>query len=267
MPPSCSTEAARWMCRGCGCRGSIGWMGARLDTRPMLCSRAHHGKNSAKNSDPRSTRRRVPQGEARLRRRTPGSACTAQNVGTNRTFGAERLVFVAPASLQVTHLVQAAFFFRGGFAGHPLPLLDQLADLLSALVTDLGIELRTTGGPDRLAALLADLLVELVPALRLDGLAALAADLFIERAAALLGHLHSALAARLGDRHAAFSVAAGLDHLVFLSRSHSCAGSGTTSPPGAGVLSSEDLALSLAAFLPSSISVRTRCPPFLPISS
>src|SRR5437899_1998136 len=206
MPPSCSTEAARWMCRGCGCRGSIGWMGARLDTRPMLCWRAHHGKNSAKNSDPRSTRRRVPQGEARLRRRTPGSACTAQNVGTNRTFGAERLVFVAPASLQVTHLVQAAFLFRGGFAGHPLPLLDQLADLLSALVTDLGIELRTTGGPDRLAALLADLLVELVPALRLDGLAALAADLFIERAAALLGHLHSALAARLGNRHSALLV-------------------------------------------------------------
>src|SRR5437899_9943545 len=203
MPPSCSTEAARWMCRGCGCRGSIGWMGARLDTRPMLCWRAHHGKNSAKNSDPRSTRRRVPQGEARLRRRTPGSACTAQNVGTNRTFGAERLVFVAPASLQVTHLVQAAFFFRGGFAGHPLPLLDQLADLLSALVTDLGIELRPARGTDGLAALLADLLVELVPALRLHRLAALASDLLVERTAALLGDFYAAFASSLAHGHSA----------------------------------------------------------------
>src|SRR5438445_8702929 len=206
MPPSCSTEAARWMCRGCGCRGSIGWMGARLDTRPMLCWRAHHGKNSAKNSDPRSTRRRVPQGEARLRRRTPGSACTAQNVGTNRTFGAERLVFVAPASLQVTHLVQAAFLFRGGFAGHPLPLLDELADLLSPLVTDLGIELRTTGGPDRLAALLADLLVELVPALRLDGLAALVADLLIECPSAFRLHGLRAVERRLGNHRSALLV-------------------------------------------------------------
>src|SRR3989442_1483569 len=51
MPPSCSTEAARWICRGCGCRGSTGWIGARLDTRPMLCSRGQQSKNSAKNTD------------------------------------------------------------------------------------------------------------------------------------------------------------------------------------------------------------------------
>src|SRR6266478_5008564 len=157
MPPSCSTEAARWMCRGCGCRGSIGWIGARLDTRPMLCGRAHHGKNSAKNGDPEARGGGSPQGEARLRRRTPGSsgARTAYSVGANRTFGAERLVFVAPASLEVAHLVQpGAFLPLLRFARHPLALLDQLADLLSALVTDLGIELRTARGPDRLTALL-----------------------------------------------------------------------------------------------------------------
>src|SRR5437667_368111 len=255
MPPSCSTEAARWMCRGCGCRGSIGWMGARLDTHPMLCWRAHHGKNSAKNNDPRSTRRRVPNGKPASVGEPPGSACTAQNVRANRTFGAERLVFVAPASLQVTHLVQAAFLFRGGFAGHPLPLLDELADFLAALAPDLLVEGR--------AILVADGLTALSP----PELTTLAADLLVELDAPLVANAFAALAAGFGDRHAAFSVAAGLDHLVFPSRSHSCAGSGTTSPPGAGVLSSEDLALSLAAFLPSSISVRTRCPPFLPISS
>ena len=41
---------------------------------------------------------------------------------------------------------------------------------------------------------------------------------------------------------------------------------GTVIPPGAGALSS-DRETSEAAFFPSSISVRTRCPPFLPISS
>src|SRR5438445_1688664 len=208
MPPSCSTEAARWMCRGCGCRGSIGWMGARLDTRHMLCWRAHHGKNSAKTVIREARGGGSPTGKpASVGEPPEAPRLYSRSVGANRTFGAERLVFVAPASLEVTHLVQpAAFLPLRRFARHPLALLDQLADLLSALVTDLGIELRTTGGPDRLAALLADLLVELVPALRLDGLAALAADLLIERAAALLGHLHSALAARLGNRHSALLV-------------------------------------------------------------
>src|SRR5439155_1736870 len=235
MPPSCSTEAARWICRGCGCRGSIGWMGARLDTRHMLCWRAHHGKNSAKTVIREARGGGSPTGKpASVGEPPEAPRLYSRSVGANRTFGAERLVFVAPASLEVTHLVQpAAFLPLRRFARHPLALLDQLADLLSALVTDLGIELRTARGPHRLTALLADLLVELD--------------------APLVANAFAALAAGFGDRHAAFSVAAGLDHLVFLSRSHSCAGSGTTSPPGAGVLSSEDLAFSLAAFLPSSI--------------
>src|SRR2546426_1004311 len=127
--------------------------------------------------------------------------------GTRRSRAS---VFVAPATFQVPHLVQPAFLLLG-FASHPFALLDQLADLLPALVTDLGVELRTACGPDRLAALLADLLVELVPALRLDGLAALASDLLVERAAALLGDLHSALAPRLGYRHSALLV---LRHLT-----------------------------------------------------
>src|SRR5207245_6840509 len=96
---------------------------------------------------------------------------------------------------------QAAFLPVGALACHPLPLLDQLADLLPALVTDLGVELRTARGTDGLAALLADLLVDLVPALRLHRLAALASDLLVERTAALLGDFCAAFAAILGPRH------------------------------------------------------------------
>src|SRR5205085_10555980 len=84
-----------------------------------------------------------------------------------------------------------------------LPLLDQLADLLAALVTNLRVELGTTAGAHALSALLADLLVELVPALRLDGLAALLADLLVEGPAALLRDLHASLAPCLGNRHPA----------------------------------------------------------------
>src|SRR2546430_16575106 len=64
-----------------------------------------------------------------------------------------------------------------------LPLLDQLADLLAALVTNLRVELGTAARAHALSALLADLLVELVPAFRLDGLSALLADLLVEGAA------------------------------------------------------------------------------------
>src|SRR5207248_591696 len=84
-----------------------------------------------------------------------------------------------------------------------LPLLDQFADLLAALVTDLRVELGTTAGAHALSALLADLLVELVPALRLDGLPALLADLLVEGAAALLRDLHASLASSFGYRHPA----------------------------------------------------------------
>src|SRR5438105_6046201 len=173
---------------------------ARALTHAPCCARAVSRakiRRKHRSGDPaQRARRRVPRGEARLRQRTPGSSRAS--------------VFVAPATFQVPHLVQPAFLLLG-FASHPLALLDQLADLLPALVTDLGVELRTACGPDRLAALLADLLVELVPALRLDGLAALAADLLVERAAALLGDLHSALAARLGYRHSTLLV---LRHLT-----------------------------------------------------
>src|SRR5207248_5594440 len=100
------------------------------------------------------------------------------------------------------HLVEPAFFLLLRFAGHPLSLLDQLADLLSALVADLRIELGTTRRANRFSALLADLLVELVSPLCLDRLAALAADLLVERPAALLRHLHAALAAGFRHGHA-----------------------------------------------------------------
>src|SRR5205085_2248102 len=113
------------------------------------------------------------------------------------------LLLAATAAFQVPHLVQPAFLLLRSLAGHPLPLLDQLADLLPALVTDLGVELRTARGTDGLAALLADLLVELVPALRLHRLAALAADLFVERTAALLGDFYAAFASGLGHGHSA----------------------------------------------------------------
>src|SRR3989475_632835 len=174
---------------------------ARALTHAPCCARAVsrakiRRKTPIRRSCAKHERRRVPRGEARLRQRTPGNSRAS--------------VFVAPATFRVPHLVQPAFLLLG-FASHPLALLDQLADLLPALVTDLGVELRTACGPDRLAALLADLLVELVPALRLDGLAALAADLLAELAAALLGDLHSALAARLAYRHSTLLV---LRHLT-----------------------------------------------------
>src|SRR5205823_2156456 len=63
-------------------------------------------------------------------------------------------LLVSSIRLEVTHLVEPAFFLLLRFAGHPLPLFDQLADLLSALVADLRIELGTARGADRLAALL-----------------------------------------------------------------------------------------------------------------
>src|SRR5438132_1422553 len=217
---------------------------ARALTHAPCCARAVSRakiRRKHRSGDPaQGTRRRVPRGEARLR----------EDPRKRRAS-----VFVAPATFQVPHLVQPAFLLLG-FASHPLALLDELADLLPALVTDLLVERRAILVPDGLTALSP------------PELTTLAADLLVELDAPLVADALAALAAGFGDRHAALSVAAGLDHLEFLSRSHSCAGSGTTSPPGAGVLSSEDdLAVSIAAFLPSSISVRTRCPPFLPISS
>src|SRR5207248_2307543 len=106
--------------------------------------------------------------------------------------------------LQVAHLVQAALFLlRSSLPRHPLPLLDQLTDLLPALVADLRVELGPSRCAHRLSALLADLLVELVPALRLDRLAALAADLLVEGPAAFLGDFHAALAPGFRNGHPA----------------------------------------------------------------
>src|SRR5207253_2621820 len=45
------------------------------------------------------------------------------------TRGTGGLLFLAPP-LQIPHLVQAAFLLLRGLLHHPLPLLDQLADLL-----------------------------------------------------------------------------------------------------------------------------------------
>src|SRR5262249_19639648 len=118
-----------------------------------------------------------------------------------RLFG----LLLAPAALQVPHPVQP-LLAPGRLAGQPLSLLDQLADLLPALVADLRVELGAPRRADALAALLADLLVELVPALRLDRLAPLASDLLVEGPSALLGDLHAALASGFCDRHPALLV-------------------------------------------------------------
>src|SRR6266542_3119818 len=108
-----------------------------------------------------------------------------------------------------------------------LPLLDELADLVSALAADLLVEGRPAlrldrlaallpdllveaGAPlrlDRVAALLPDLLVELPAALGLDRLAPLLADLLVELPAARLANADPALAARLRDRHRALAAA------------------------------------------------------------
>src|SRR3989442_1264275 len=206
---------------------------ARALTHAPCCARAVsrakiRRKTPIRRSCAKHERRRVPRGEARLRQRTPGNSRAS--------------VFVAPATFRVPHLVQPAFLLLG-FASHPLALLDQLADLLAALAPDLLVERRAILVPDGLTALSP------------PELTTLAAYLLVELDAPLFADALATLAAGFGDRHAALSVAAGLDHLEVLSRSHSCAGSRTTSPPGAGVLSSEDLAVLIAAFLPSSISV------------
>src|SRR5262249_41507256 len=83
-----------------------------------------------------------------------------------------------------------------------LALLDELADFLSALPSDLLIELRPVLVPDRLAAL---------PS---PELAAFAADLLVEPDAPLVADALAALPAGLGDRHPALSVAASLDHAI-----------------------------------------------------
>src|SRR5205085_11777090 len=160
------------MWRGCGCRGSTGWMGARFATRPMFRRRVHQRKNSAgkppKHEEAGPSRAPASVRNPRKPVKTAAWALTA--------FRRQRLLVLATTALQVPHLVQPAFLFRSSLAGHPLPLFDQLAHLLAALVTDLGVELRAASGTDGLAALLANLLVELVPALRLHRLAALASD-------------------------------------------------------------------------------------------
>src|SRR2546422_45534 len=269
MPPSCSTEAARWICRGCGCRGSTGWIGARLDTRPMLCSRGQQSKNSAKNTDQEVLREArgggSPEGKPASVRGPPGSSRAS--------------VFVAPATFQVPHLVQPAFLLLG-FASHPFALLDQLADLLPALVTDLGVELRTACGPDRLAALLADLLVEAGAPLRLDRVAALLADLLVERPAPLRLHRLAALAADLLVEgmpvfvaHRLAALAACLRHAhraLLLARAlvrhsrppHTPRSGANLLRPRRDVPRREPC----SALRPAAIRSRTRCPPSLPIS-
>src|SRR5215208_1170012 len=99
---------------------------------------------------------------------------------------------------------------RSAFAGvrHSLlPLLDQLADLVSALAADLLVERGAALGLDGLAALLPDLLVEARAALGLHRLAALAADLLVELPPARLADADAALAAGLRDRHCALAAA------------------------------------------------------------
>src|SRR5207248_9604072 len=122
------------------------------------------------------------------------------------------LLFLAASGVHPRRAAGSAVLFRGlddlrsprlVCPAEALPLLDQLADLLAALVTDLRVELGTTARAHALSALLADLLVELVPALRLDGLPALLADLLVEGAAALLRDLHASLASSFGYRHPA----------------------------------------------------------------
>src|SRR6266542_750080 len=88
-----------------------------------------------------------------------------------------------------------------------LPLLDELADLVSALAADLLVEGRPALRLDRLAALLPDLLVEAGAPLRLDRVAALLPDLLVELPAARLANADPALAARLRDRHRALAAA------------------------------------------------------------
>src|ERR1700682_2388766 len=164
------------MCRGCGCRGSIGWMGALFDTTRMFRRRLVESKKS----DVGPASGPIPAGNTKGR-----APCRAPPL-CERPAEACRLLLFATATLEVPHLVEPAFLL-GRLSGHPLPLLDELADLLPALVADLRVELGAARRTDRLATLLADLLVELVPALRLDRLTAFAADLLVECACALLG--------------------------------------------------------------------------------
>src|SRR3989442_12779298 len=243
---------------------------ARALTHAPCCARAVsrakiRRKTPIRRSCAKHERRRVPGGEARLRQRPPGNSRAS--------------VFVAPATFRVPHLVQPAFLLLG-FASHPLALLDQLADLLPALVTDLGVELRTACGPDRLAALLADLLVELVPALRLDGLAALLADLLVERPAPLRLHRLAALAADLlvegmpvfvAHRLAALAACLRPPHrALLLARAlvrhsrppHTPRSGANLLRPRRDVPRREPC----SALRPAAIRSRTRCPPSLPIS-
>src|SRR6266849_5451319 len=138
-----------------------------------------------------------------------------------------------------------------------LALLDQLPDLLAALAADFLVK----GG----AVLVAYGLSTLAAA----QLSALAADLLVERDAALVAHALAALAAGFPDRHTPLAVHAPFRHGRSPEVSYSSLAAGNTSPPTAGTSSSRAaIALaSLAAFFPSSISWRTLCPPFLPISS
>src|SRR5258708_19015602 len=184
MPPSSSTATARCTCRGCGCSGSMGWMGVFRLTSPML---AAPGSSSKKN--------------AALQRRQSGRR---PPLPLPAPLTDPAALSFAAALGQVAQLVQHGLLrLEGRFLRHPLALLDQLADLLAALMADLRVELGTARGTDGLAALLADLLVELMPTLGLDRLAALAADLLVERPAPLLGHLHSAPAPGFCNGHPA----------------------------------------------------------------
>src|SRR5438270_13511245 len=128
----------------------------------------------------------VPAGAASSAVRTTDAP--AQTDGFPRRAARESLLVVAVGVEARGAARRPACFLRlivlrgpgGGSAAQPLSLLDQLADLLATLVTDLRVELRSAARAHALSALLADLLVELVPAFRLDGLAALLADLLVE---------------------------------------------------------------------------------------
>src|SRR5882724_9591926 len=109
----------------------------------------------------------------------PSAFGSRPGVGPGRSFG-----------FQETHLKNAF-----------LALLDELANFLSSLASNLFVE--------RGAVLVAHGFAALSP----PELATLAADLLVEADAALVANALATLPTGFRDRHAALSVAAGLDHL------------------------------------------------------
>src|SRR5437879_530390 len=205
-------------------------MGARPRTAPCCAAGAGRARNQAGRSGPSSldpirapardaeaTAAGVPQERpprSVLQEALPSGAATASaafrlEVSLLPRLQARGRLFAAAGGVHPRATARRAGRFlrlaalRRAAATQPLPLLDQLADLLATLVTNLRVELGTAAGAHALSALLADLLVELVPALRFDGLSALLADLLVEGASALLRDFHASLATRFGNRHPA----------------------------------------------------------------